>query len=626
MTFTINSFNTNVGPSYGTYLIMQWTSGTWSNGNMFLYTYANETTAKVDCKCIVGASVGVGYSTTYTDYNCYRMLPNNQLTQTTIAIEADVASGQSLKCFFPGFQTSSSASMDAFFLVANSRAPANYPWLYYTYYYVDPGSYGMNGFGSSGSFSVNEPGFLSSSYIGDQTATNYYLQLTTGSGSWNQPYIYVSYAAPIPSQSWCTNSGYNLCRVYTTYANRMYFIVAQSSSTSISQITFNPGSTATLPNSREYFSTNLNVYAAWSYHYNQGVYYYITAPGRDLSNLYADAPSLSSAPSLLSSNLPTMSATQVFSVAMGGYTFYGVNKRAAWVGSYATMVISSLTISGCAVWFSDQTDIINDAVFCTFSGSTATITTRYDVASSGTLYLVIQTGSVPTSYTATFTLYDKYRGASDYSITMSRSVGFGRGSQGSLTLLAPSKVVFRRQAYRQLRTDMSPLIYRFSNAFDYVYNETSSTSSHNLVLNYPAASGIANTYSYSCVLREYTTGAYELHNEWYPSCVYYTTNQIRVWAIPGHILRSGNKFEISIWKIDNANNTMIAVPTSNPYTVDLISKSGGTTIFQSRLSMRTYQAVNPITVSVVKYLTREAGVSNSLYIEFAINQAGTSAQ
>lgn len=625
MSFGIGGFGLNVGPTYGNYLMMQFNGGTWTSGNMFKYTYDNETVAQVDCKCIVGSSISIGYSTTYTDTNCYRMLPNNQLTQTTIIVEANIPSGQGIQCYFPGFTTSSSATMDAFFRVVNARALPNYPWLYYTYYYYDVGAYGMNGYGNNGGLSVGEPGFLSSSTISGGTATNYYLQLSANT-YFNQPYIYVSYAAPVPAQSWCTNNNYNLCRVYTSYINRMYFIVAQSSSTYISQITMNPGTTASLPNSREYFSNNLNVYAAWSYHYNQGVYYYYTTPSRDLSQLSAQAPSMGSTPSLQVTNLPSQSTTQVFSVAMSGYTFYGWNKRAAWVGSYATWTISGMTISGCAVWFTDQTSIINNAVYCTVSGSVVTITTRNDVTSSGTLYLVVQTGSVPTSYTSTFVLYDKYRSASDYSITISKAVSYGRGGYGSLTLYPQSKVVFRRPTYRLLRNDISPLSFKFSNTFDYVYNEATSSSSHNLVLSYPASSGMSGV-SYLCVLREYAAAsAFEIYSEWYPSCNYLASNKVQIWAIPGYIMRSGKKYEVSIHKIDNANNNMIPLPSANYFTTDLLSYSGSTLIFQNRLSMRNYQIVYPITVTNMYILTREAGVANSLCLDFTINPAGTTAQ
>lgn len=117
-----------------------------------------------------------------------------------------------------------------------------------------------------------------------------------------------------------------------------------------------------------------------------------------------------------------------------------------------------------------------------------------------------------------------------------------------------------------------------------------------------------------------------MFNEWYPKCNYYTTNQIQVWAIPGHILRSGTKYEISIFKIDNPNSIMTPPPSASYFYTSLVSYSGGTMIYLSRLSMRNYQAVNPITLSNVYTLTREAGVANSLCLDFAINTAGTSAQ
>jgi hypothetical protein len=60
---------------------------------------------------------------------------------------------------------------------------------------------------------------------------------------------------------------------------------------------------------------------------------------------------------------------------------------------------------------------------------------------------------------------------------------------------------------------------------------------------YPASSGIS-IYTYYCFLREYTSGSYELYNEWQPSCNVYPTiaNQVQVWAIPGHIMRAGTNY------------------------------------------------------------------------------------
>lgn len=172
---------------------------------------------------------------------------------------------------------------------------------------------------------------------------------------------------------------------------------------------------------------------------------------------------------------------------------------------------------------------------------------------------------------------------------------------------------------------MSPIKFYFSNSFDYVYNEVNSANSHNLIIQYPS-SGIVNSVSYYCILREYVQGSYEKYNEWYPSCAYETTNQVRIWTIPGHILRSTNNYEISVYRIDNANNMMFPVPTTDTYLPVLISQSGNSPIYKTQITMKKYQTANAISISKMYILTREAGISNSLYLEFSIPVAGTSAQ
>lgn len=77
-------------------------------------------------------------------------------------------------------------------------------------------------------------------------------------------------------------------------------------------------------------------------------------------------------------------------------------------------------------------------IYCTVSGSnnnTVVITTRGDITSSNTMFLAINTIYVPTSYTATFTIYDKYRGASDYSVTISRTSSALARVVGGYTIL-----------------------------------------------------------------------------------------------------------------------------------------------------------------------------------------------
>lgn len=126
MYIRMDGFSLNVGPSSGNYLYVDFTGGSWSGSNLFKWTYTNETVAQVDCKCYVASSISINVNTAYLNPNCYRFLGQGYTTNYGIMIEQDVASGQSLMCYFPGYMGSAS-TVSAKFRVLNTRTIPAHP-------------------------------------------------------------------------------------------------------------------------------------------------------------------------------------------------------------------------------------------------------------------------------------------------------------------------------------------------------------------------------------------------------------------------------------------------------------------------------------------------------------------
>ena len=110
----LTTLKTAVGPSHNSFLLMKFDdSPSFPSNNPFPDTYSNDLDgAYIDCKCIAGGSVSITYSTPYKDATCVRYVISN--TYSTMApavgIWIDAALGNSIKCFFPGFKTSTTGS------------------------------------------------------------------------------------------------------------------------------------------------------------------------------------------------------------------------------------------------------------------------------------------------------------------------------------------------------------------------------------------------------------------------------------------------------------------------------------------------------------------------------------
>ena len=143
------------------------------------------------------------------------------------------------------------------------------------------------------------------------------------------------------------------------------------------------------------------------------------------------------------------------------------------------------------------------------------------------MYVTFYTDYLPSSPSYTFNLYDKYYSGSNYGVSVQVSGSFGRSVSGSWSTMAPTSVKWRRQTYKQLRSDAGPLRFTFNNnnyqyvsTYDMVSNSESSSSDGIYLFIYE--SGITND-RYYCYAREYQIGKYAIYKEYVVNCNYYST-------------------------------------------------------------------------------------------------------
>ena len=104
-----NNYQINTGPSYNSWTLIHFDNGvSHPNNNPFPATDHTEIGAEIDCKCLVGSSISENYATSYQTPKCVRYIPSGM--EPSIGIFINVASGQSLRCYFPGYLTSTAQS------------------------------------------------------------------------------------------------------------------------------------------------------------------------------------------------------------------------------------------------------------------------------------------------------------------------------------------------------------------------------------------------------------------------------------------------------------------------------------------------------------------------------------
>lgn len=181
------------------------------------------------------------------------------------------------------------------------------------------------------------------------------------------PTIYMSMYMPKPVTSFCAYSSFYFCRVYTSFVNRRYYVVAQWTGTT-STIRFN--GTAYFPPSDDYSSSYYKTYIGWTETGSER-YYHIWQSTRSTSMLSPNTPSYSYTPVLYGSNLRYYPSTFHISINLSGRTLYS-NKRnyGQYEGSKIRVELSGFTsLFGCGVTLSNRPLSFSHPFYCSVVSS-----------------------------------------------------------------------------------------------------------------------------------------------------------------------------------------------------------------------------------------------------------------
>lgn len=208
---------------------------------------------------------------------------------------------------------------------------------------------------------------------------------------------------------------------------------------------------------------------------NGGRDYYYSEYSGSFSQSYFSAgnPSIGLNPATLSSNLQYSRSLMSMAVQLNGFAIYS-NRRTAgpFFGSYAKLTLSGFTsLSGCGVVAFNTPNPVwtNNALYCVIQSTTQiNIYANADIFFTGYLYITFQTDSVPSSSTYTFVLYDRYVSSTNYGASVSVSGTFSRTVSGSYTTLQPTSIKWRRQTYKNIRSDTGPVKVILNNNYQYV--------------------------------------------------------------------------------------------------------------------------------------------------------------
>lgn len=443
----------------------------FANGNPFPYTPHTEPAAYIECLCVVSSStISINSGTSYTAANCTRYVMSGYAPFLTVRINANV--GQNLMCFFPGFKLPSSSSSN---------------WRLYSNFYRDPMNhfkywglpeqfrsvYQTTGVGTPLSSSTSNG--ISVYYNGTFWGTNgnalqnkYYQLYLVGAGTFTNPVLYMSSYSPQTSQAMCNSGSYRVCRAYTSFLSRRYFLVAQANAyTSAFNLTGNLNFPQSWEYSTSYYTTYIGITAG-----NWGYYYSDWSGSLSQSYFSAGNPTFGLTPATLSSNLQSSRSLMSVAVQLNGFAIYS-NRRAPgpFYGSFAKLTLSGFTsLSGCGVVaFNTPTPAwSNNALYCTIQSTTQiNIYANSDVFFTGYLYITFQTDSVPSSSTYTFVLYDRYVSSTNYGAAVSVQSTFSRTAPGH-NILQPTSIKWRRQAYKNIRNDAGPVKVILNNNYQYV--------------------------------------------------------------------------------------------------------------------------------------------------------------
>ena len=213
------------------------------------FNYINSTAGNhlIECRCITSWAPTFNPSSTVTP-ECYLRTPQANFIRFAITIDIDVAPGQNLQCYFPGWQPNSAFTYTATAKLINEGSSFA-PWVDDNRFY---GGFYWIASQNSVPFTnmpLPQPITLSESptiysvdrYVNLFHTSSYVLQLNIPSVILD-PIVYIDFQKSgfIPDQSFCSSGAvFDYCRVYNTLRN---IIVAQfSTGVSVASVQFTKG-------------------------------------------------------------------------------------------------------------------------------------------------------------------------------------------------------------------------------------------------------------------------------------------------------------------------------------------------------------------------------------------------
>ena len=291
---------------------------------------------------------------------------------------------------------------------------------------------------------------------------------------------------------------------------------------------------------------------------------------------------------------------------MNGKTLYS-NKRdfGQFEGSFLRLEMSGFSsLYGCGVTLSNRPFSFTHPFYCQVKSSNyLDIYANEDIYMSGTLYITVNTASIPSSTNYRFSHYDKYFSGSDYSRSVYLSASFSRTS--SYTLVQPTAISWRKQTFKEFRVTNGPIRILLNHNYQYVYDYETINNSDALVVYYPG--GISSSYKYSCFIKEYPIGKRHLYREHEAKCAYYTSNTIRIESIPSYTMNPDYYYEITIYRNDNGALAYLTANTADTFhalvrTVPTLASY--TVVNEDYLLVERYRSVYPIILNHIYILTR----------------------
>jgi len=278
------------------------------------------------------------------------------------------------------------------------------------------------------------------------------------------------------TQSTCNGGTHIECRTYNTFFSRRYFMIAYNSNHASS---FNFQVNLKFPQSKEMSSSYYTTYIG----YTQGgwdQYDHVWTGSLSMGQLDEAQPTLDYGIATYSSILQGYRATLSVVTDLSGYTIYS-NRRTtgAFKNSFLRLTMSGFTsLYGCGVvqWGNMTPTWSDNAIYCNVvSSNRIEIRSNFDYNFTGLTYITFSTDSVPSSTSYQIELIDRWHSSSDYAAPVERTLSFSRSH--SNTLMQPTSIKWRRQAYKQLRSDTGPVRLTLQNQ-NYQYVSTYSMSTY----------------------------------------------------------------------------------------------------------------------------------------------------